>query len=305
MIHVNDTRDYHKKQITTLGWELTVCNMLYPENSPCRQVIRKNASYGALLYEFLSNYINMKQITHIMEVGGGYGFLMKDFLAFCPDVTATMVDISPAMLHEQKKNVRGNVSFIMSDFLELDDGVLQNADLVICNEIVGDFITVCNINTEILESSTSPEIKECKRLIHDYNLDIKTNPFNCNLGALLAIEKICRLRAKSFYVSEHSCESEPQGDFKSCVPLRPTYNPYEIRLFGHSEYTIRFSHLEAVARRWGYIVHRGVYNDIFGCRMTPKLQFILNSTANAKDEHEILRQFVGDMFTYEYLICTR
>lgn len=305
MIHVNDTRIYHKEQITTLGWELTVCNMLYPENSPCRQVIRKNASYGALLYEFLSNHMNMKQIAHIMEVGGGYGFLMKDFLALCHEVTVTMVDISPAMLHEQKINVRGNINFIMSDFLELDNELLRNVDLVICNEILGDFITVCNINNEILETSESPEIQECKRLIAEYNLEIHSVPFNFNLGALLAIEKICKAGTKYVYISEHSCESEAQGDFKDSVLLRPTYNPYEIQLFGHSEYTIRFSHLESVVRKWGYTVHRGVYNDIFGCRMTPKLQFILNSTASAKDEYEILRQFIGDMFTYEYLICTR
>ena len=304
MIHINDTRTYHKEHITTLGWELTVCNMLYPEESPCREVVKNNASYGTLLYEFLSGFIDMKQVKSIMEVGGGYGFLMKDFLALCTQVQVTMVDISPAMLEEQRKNVEGAVTFIQSDFLELDNILLKNTDCIICNEIIGDFVTVCNITDEILESS-SPEIKECKRLIDEYNLDIKTRPFNLNLGALLAIEKICKAGTKYIYVSEHSCESESKGDFRECVPVRPTFNPHEIRLFGHSEYTIRFSHIEAVASKWGYTVHRGVYNDIFGCRMTPKLQFILNSTASAKDEYEILRQFIDDMFTYEYIICSK
>ena len=304
MIHINDTRTYHKEHITTLGWELTVCNMLYPEESPCREVVKNNASYGTLLYEFLSGFIDMKQVKSIMEVGGGYGFLMKDFLALCTQVQVTMVDISPAMLEEQRKNVEGAVTFIQSDFLELDNILLKNTDCIICNEIIGDFVTVCNITDEILESS-SPEIKECKRLIDEYNLDIQSKPFNFNLGALLAIEKICKAGTKYIYVSEHSCESESKGDFRECVPVRPTFNPHEIRLFGHSEYTIRFSHIEAVARKWGYTVHRGVYNDIFDCRMTPKLQFILNSTASAKDEYEILRQFIDDMFTYEYIICSK
>ena len=304
MIHINDTRTYHKEHITTLGWELTVCNMLYPEESPCREVVKNNASYGTLLYEFLSGFIDMKQVKSIMEVGGGYGFLMKDFLALCTQVQVTMVDISPAMLEEQRKNVEGAVTFIQSDFLELDNILLKNTDCIICNEIIGDFVTVCNITDEILESS-SPEIKECKRLIDEYNLDIQSKPFNFNLGALLAIEKICKAGTKYIYVSEHSCESESKGDFRECVPVRPTFNPQEIWLFGHSEYTIRFSHIEAVASKWGYTVHRGVYNDIFGCRMTPKLQFILNSTASAKDEYEILRQFIDDMFTYEYIICSK
>lgn len=304
MIYINDTRLYHKEHLTTLGWELTVCNMLYPEESPCRGVVKKNASYGALLYEFLSGFIDMKQVKNIMEVGGGYGFLMKDFLALCPQVHVAMVDISPAMLDEQKKNLGPAVTFIQSDFLDLDNDMLTNTDLIIANEIIGDFVTVCNITDEMLESS-SPEIKECKRLIHEYNLSITTKPFNVNLGAILAIEKICKSGTKYIYVSEHSCESESQGDFRECVPVRPTFNPRQIRLFGHSEYTIRFSHIEAVAKKWGYAVHRGVYNDIFGCKMTPKLQFILHSTASAKDEYEILRQFIDDMFSYEYIICSK
>ncbi len=305
MIHINDTSTYHKEQIITLGWELTVCNMLYPEHSPCRQVIRKNASYGTLLYEFLSEFIDITQITHIMEVGGGYGFLMKDLLQFCPEALVTMIDISPAMLEEQKRNVQGKITFIESDFLKVDDDILTNMDLIICNEILGDFITVCNITKEILESSELSEIKEIRRLIAEYNLGICSEPFNFNLGALLALEKMCQAGIKYIYASEHSCESESQGDFKECVHVRPTFNPYEIRLFGHSEYALRFSHLEAVARKWGYTVHRGVYNDIFGCEMTPKLRFILHSTASVKDEYEILRQFIGDMFIYEYVLCTR
>ncbi len=305
MIHINDTRTYHKEQITTLGWELTVCNMLYPENSPCREVVKQDASFGKLLHEFLSRYIDMKQVKTILEAGGGYGFLMKDFLTCSPHVKVTMVDISPAMLAEQKKNIDSHATFIHSDFLELDTAMLATIDLVICNEIVGDFITVCDITDEILESSALDEIKECKRLINEYNLEIKANPFNFNLGALLAIEKMCKAGTKYIYISEHSCESESQGDFRECVPVRPTFNPYEIKLFGHSEYTIRFSHLEAIARTWGYTVYRGVYNDIFQCRMTPKLQFILNSTASVKDEYEILRQFIGDMFTYEYIVCCK
>ncbi|MGQ9842115.1 MAG: class I SAM-dependent methyltransferase [Spirochaetota bacterium] len=304
MIYINDTRTYHKEHLTTLGWELTVCNMLYPQESPCRKVVKKNASYGTLLYEFLSGFIDMKKVENIMEVGGGYGFLMKDFLALCPQVHVAMVDISPAMLEEQKKNIGAAVTFIQSDFLELDNDILTNTDFIIANEIIGDFITVCNITDEMLEPAL-PEIKECKRLIHEYNLDITTKPFNFNLGAMLAIEKICKSGTKYIYVSEHSCESESQGDFRECVPVRPTFNPRQIRLFGHSEYTIRFSHIETIAKKWGYTVHRGVYNDIFGCKMTPKLQFILNSTAGGKDEYEILRQFIDDIFTYEYIICSK
>lgn len=305
MMHINDTRAYHTDHIKTLGWELTVCNMLYPPDSPCRQIVNTQLSYGEILYEYLSHMMNMQSLKHIVEVGGGYGLLMKDFLMRCGDVSVTMADISPVMLAEQQKHVKGNVQFIQSDFLELDDRYLHNADLLICNEVIGDFMTVCRIDDEMLAGSSMTEIMECRRLIREYQLTIANNPFNFNVGALLAVEKMCKAGVKACYVSEHSCESQAADEFKGCIDVTPSYNPEEIRLFGHSEYTIRFSHLTAVAEKWGYRVHRGVYNDIFKCRMTPQLRFILNSTVNTKDEHEILRQFMGDMFTYEYMIAVR
>lgn len=305
MMYINDPGPYHSNTLTTLGWELTVCNMLYPENSPCRAVTKHNASFGDTLYYFLSDHINFQDIHAIMEVGGGYGFLMKDFIKHCNAASVTMVDISPVMLAEQKKNLDGDITCIQSDFLKLDDAMVASNELILCNEAIGDFITLVNVTKSTIAHSDIPALRESNRLIQEYSLAIDDAIFNFNLGALLAMEKMCRTGVKAIYVSEHSCESMAYGEFKDCIDVTPTNNPQQINLYGHSEYTIKFSHLVAIAKRWGYTIYRGVYNTLFQCAMTPQLRFILNSTVNSRDEHEILRQFMGDMFIYEYIVCLR
>jgi hypothetical protein len=77
---VNSTATYYRSGEDSLGWELTVSNALYPEDSPCRRVLAKPASYGHLLYDHLSLFIPMGKILNLLEIGGGYGYVMKDFL---------------------------------------------------------------------------------------------------------------------------------------------------------------------------------------------------------------------------------
>jgi hypothetical protein len=77
---VNDTSDYHLYDLDTLGWELTVCNALDPQHSPCRRVLKRNDSYGHLLYDHLDRFIPMRSLQKIIEIGGGYGYLTRDFL---------------------------------------------------------------------------------------------------------------------------------------------------------------------------------------------------------------------------------
>ncbi|HEX9909506.1 MAG TPA: hypothetical protein VGA86_01375, partial [Desulfatiglandales bacterium] len=80
MTRVNSTADYYQSGEDSLGWELTVSNALYPEESPCRKVLKNAASYGDLLYDHLSLFIPMGKVQNVLEIGGGYGYVMKDFL---------------------------------------------------------------------------------------------------------------------------------------------------------------------------------------------------------------------------------
>ncbi len=45
-------------------------------------------------------------------------------------LTVTMVDISPSLLQQQRKTLRGlNAQFIQMDFLEVDESLLSGIDL--------------------------------------------------------------------------------------------------------------------------------------------------------------------------------
>ena len=78
--YINSTEDYHKNELNSLGWELTVCNALDPMDSPCRRLIASQTSFGENLYRFLEEIIPVDTIRTILEIGGGMGYLMRDLL---------------------------------------------------------------------------------------------------------------------------------------------------------------------------------------------------------------------------------
>jgi hypothetical protein len=81
---LNLTADYHRGKLNTLGWEMTVSNALYPQDSPCRSVLKDPSSYGRHLYDYLAGFFPLSEISRVLEVGGGYGYLMREFLECNP-----------------------------------------------------------------------------------------------------------------------------------------------------------------------------------------------------------------------------
>lgn len=76
---LNKTDYYHKYRLDSLGWEVTISAMLENPQSPCRSILKRGDSFGNLLYDFLSKVLPMGTINRIIEIGGGYGWLMMDF----------------------------------------------------------------------------------------------------------------------------------------------------------------------------------------------------------------------------------
>lgn len=308
-MHVNRTDEYHRNALGTLGWELTVCNSLADEKSPCRKVLINPVSFGEALFRFLETLLRMRKIVRVIEVGGGYGNLMADFVRLRPNLKPTMVDLSPALLSRQKEALQGrDAEFISADFFDFPDETLGSYDLAIFNENLGDFPTVCDVPTaEFLRAggADSGIIAGIRRDFEKYQLP---NPnidfFNYNIGAMRALEKLCDARIPFIYLSEHSCEAEAPPHLAPFLEVRADGNPREIRLHGHVEYTVKFSHLERAAKHFGYITHRGCFADFLKIRWTDELQFILHSKS-MKEEHEVIRQFVEDLYTYEYLVLMK
>ena len=307
MTRVNSTATYYRSGEDSLGWELTVSNALYPEDSPCRRVLAKPASYGHLLYDHLSLFIPMGKILSLLEIGGGYGYVMKDFLIQNPSMTATMVDISPRFSAIQRQTLKGYaVDFVISDFMELDPSYLEGRDLAVLNENLGDFPTLVDVPRRIFEKPAhEPLERRVRELFSRYSFEVPDiETFNFNLGAVEAVESLCTSHIPYIFMGEHSCEAEVPESLKSLFSLSSSFQPERISLKGHDEYTIKFSYLEEVAAFHGYSTRRGPFADFLRIEWNDRLRRLMTSPSLADGESEIIRHFVEDLYKYEYLILT-
>lgn len=306
--HINDTSSYHREGLKTLGWELTVTNALEDASSPCRSILDKNASFGNLLADHLDTLIPLRSVSSVLEIGGGYGFLMRDFLRRIRANRAAMVDLSPVLLNRQRETLNNfGVTFIENDFFSIGADFFRDYDLVIMNEIIGDFPTLCDIDPALLGSDDydiDPVLCGVKDFFTAHGIPIPKEPFNINTGAIEAVGKLCSAGVKYIYLSEHSCEAAVPENMKDKIEINSTHNPERIPLMGHCEYTVTFSHLVRVAEQRGYRVHRGQYRDFITFPYTDRVNFILTSHSQ-KEEHEIIRQFIEDLYKYEYMVLTR
>lgn len=308
---INSTKAYHMGQLNTLGWELTVCNALYPAQTPLRRILSRSSSYGHLLYDYLSNFIPVKNIKSILEIGGGYGYLMKDFLGRDSSLQPCMIDISPFLLQKQIETLSGyNVSFRSEDYLETEPSLLKEFDLAILNENLGDFPTLINLEQDIFRLSSSkivdPHLRNAINLFERYGFSKpEGETFNLNIGAIQAVEKLCASEIPYIYLGEHSCEAEAPEALRAFIHEKSTGNPERISLKGHDEYTIKFSHLEQVAHSFNYKTIRGLFADFIRVDFTDQLRLTLASRGLYSDEAEMICHFVEDLYKYEYMILIK
>jgi hypothetical protein len=308
MPKLNSTADYYKSGEGSLGWELTVSNALYPLDSPCRKVLKKAASYGELLYDHLSLFIPMGSLRSVLEIGGGYGYVMKDFLIRNPYMTATMVDISPRFSGIQRQTLKDHTAdCVIADFMGFDPSALAGKDLAILNENLGDFPTLLDVPRTIFQKPPhEPLERRVSELFTRYSFEAPdTDTFNFNLGAVEAVEKLCASGIPYLFLGEHSCEAEVPEPYRSHLSISSSFQPERISLKGHDEYTIKFSYLEKVAAFYRYSTQRGPFADFLEIEWNERLRHIMASPSLANEESEIIRHFVEDLYKYEYLLLVK
>lgn len=308
MTRINSTAVHYRSGEDSLGWELTVSNALYPADSPCRKCLTKNASYGHLLYDHLALFIPMGKIRNLLEIGGGYGYVMKDFLSLNPFMTATMVDISPRFSAIQRQTLKDHsADFVIADFMEVDPSYLSLRDLAILNENLGDFPTLVDVPRRVFEKPPlEPLERRVRELFSRYTLEVPdAETLNFNLGAVEAVEKLCTCHVPYVFMGEHSCEAEVPEPHKSLFSVPSSFQPERISLKGHDEYTIKFSYLEKVAAFHGYSARRGPFADFLKIEWNDRLRRLMSSPSLVDGESEIIRHFVEDLYKYEYLILTK
>jgi hypothetical protein len=305
---VNSTVNYYRSGEDSLGWELTVSNALDPADSPCRKILKRGASYGDLLYDHLSHFVPMDKVQSLLEIGGGYGYVMRDILNRNPSRTATMVDISPRLSGIQRQTLKDYpIDYVVADFMELDPLSFARKDLAILNENLGDFPTLVEIPRTILDQSTlEPLEHRVAELFAQYSFEFPdTEAFNFNLGAVEAVEKLCASGIPNIFVGEHSCEAQVPESHRSLFSISSSFQPERIPLKGHDEYTIKFSYLEKVAAFHRYSIRRGPFADFLEIEWSDRLRRLVASPSLSDEESEIIRHFVEDLYKYEYLVLTQ
>lgn len=305
--YLNTTDEYYLHDKDSLNWELTVCNALQPEKSPCRKVLQNDNHFGCQLFYFLNDFIPFSDLQNILEVGGGFGYLMRDFLTLAPHLRATMLDISPYLLAKQKNCLTAhNVAFLERDIMCMKISELQHYDLAILNENLGDFPTLVTQSPQG-QSANFPTNRYLDKLTYfrqTYHLTLPPEE-NINIGALEVLDNLCLAGIPYIYLSEHSCEATLPPSLKPYIHFAATVTPERISLKNHDEYTIKFSHLEKLAQAHNYQVIRGQFIDFLPLNCSDRVRTALRLSTPFSDEQEIIQQFVYDLYKYEYLVLIK
>lgn len=306
---INSTAKYHQQDLNSLGWELTVCNSLEPVDSPCRRVLVSSYSFGQHLYNFLTRIIPLDDLHIVLEAGGGMGYLMRDFLTLNPRLRAKMIDISPYLLAKQKETLQQfEVDFELADILAVPSEALSGFDLALLNENLGDLPALVTHQGKKNNSDKNIAffLDRLEYFNKKYNLPLGFNEKeNINIGAIEIMEKLCLAGIKYIYLSEHSCEAVLPESMKPYVSLQSSGIPEMISLKGHNEFTVKFSYLQKIAEMLHYKTRRGAFTDFLPLNFNDKVRTALRLISPINDEQEIIRQFVYDLYKYEYLILIK
>lgn len=304
---INSTAEYHQHDLKTLGWELTVCNALEPPDSPCRKILSAPDSFGRLLYHFLKTIIPLGEIDSVLEIGGGMGYLMRDFLSFNSRLYAKMIDISPYLLNQQKEALKTHpVDFELADIFTVPSKNVTGFDLAIMNENLGDLPTLLAVQEEQDDKNHGRILQKLEHFSDKYDLPLGINEKeHINIGAMETVEKLCLAGIKYIYLSEHSCEAAVPEGMKDYLSFKTPGIPEMISLKGHQEFTIKFSYLQKIANVLNYKTRRGPFADFLPLNLNDKVKTALRLATPFNDEQEIIRQFVYDLYKYEYLILIK
>lgn len=299
-MNVNKTRSYYRYEPIDLMTEYTICESLSSIDSPYMAALKDPRPYGSIIGGRLHDEGILREGCTICEVGGGYGSLMLGFLEEYSYLVKKvfMADLSLFLLKKQRERLErwdSKVAFINGDVAEIVH-LFYDSDVLIFNEMMGDLDT-----WEIEDENKFP--KEIETLVNRYDLEIpKEGSFYFNYGAIKIVEALCERGVKAF-ITEHS--SDP------IIPTTMEYLekglnlkgfPREIRLKGHSEFTIRFSHLMKVARALGRDVSTGSLIDLVGMAGTKKMRFIFMARASATEEQEVIYELLDHIREYRWLI---
>ncbi|MDW7709555.1 MAG: class I SAM-dependent methyltransferase [Deferrisomatales bacterium] len=321
-VSVNDPSAYYAgEEAPSLLWEMTVCQCLADRDSPYLAALERPRRYGEAVGELLADRLGTRAFGTVVEVGGGTGSLMAAFLEVVEVSDLTMVDLSPRFLGLQEAALCGRpgVRFVVADAVEYLGRSDAPIDLVVSNENIGDLRTYVNLpRDDVLRRAARREhvlappddpVGRAARLVAAYGLegDVEGAPdtFAFNVGAVEYLEALAP-RARAVFLTEHGADTVVPAPYRELAELPPSDGfPRRIALKGHDEYTIRFAHLERVARRLGYAVERFHVMEFLGLRRDPGARSLVRVPNAQCEAAEVFREFYDHVAEYQGLLLTR
>ncbi len=291
-MHINDTTDYYKSSTPNLLYEITICQCLSSEELPYFNLLSENKTFGILLAEYLKTFITSPEI--IVEIGGGHGTLMRDFLKIFSPAKVYMVDISETFLKKQKETLKeySNIEFINSDIFDFINNFKEQIDLLICNEVIGDLKTIVNIDKFFFKQK------------YEFDTSYLPEIFNFNIGAVELVS-LLKNKIRLGFISEHSSTYElPEAYKPYLLDERTNFSPRKISLYGHNEYTINFKMLKEAAESVGFKTIKKHFLQFLPLKFDKAVKFVLSSKSHQTDFHEIIYEFYNHVKEYELLILS-
>ena len=329
MITLNDTTAYHRGDRASLGWEQTISESLKDASSPYMTALKTRRTYADVIVELLEDKGVLKEGARILEVGGGYGSLSRGILERRGDVSVSVLDISPVFQERQKEVLSSfgdRAQFILADVFDVLDkakggrGLAGSFDIVVANEIVGDFPALLDVDRDLLmtyleDNSSSEEVRGDRRTLMDEAVDYVSSldlllddipeKINLPIGAVRFIREVFRL-APVLFLTEHSSDYDIPESYRGLFrEERPHRWPRKVVLFGHTEVAVAFRHLKKAIQNEGGNVVGGSLMELLNVRNDDGIRGILLSGSIATETHELLCEFINHVKEYQWVLARR
>ena len=267
MIKVSSTEKFHietKDPWYNMMDETTLSHLLRYKN----EFTSTKMPYGGQLFDALYQKGLVPEEPKVLEVGIGLGHVTDRFnermTYIDPELGKrsdyTMVDLSKKLAYFSKSRFSqtNNVGVIQADALNLPVKP-GSRNLVISNEIMADLPTVTGIPKEKLKADVKGSASEggiygdTVRMFKKYGLDFSDAPkeFSFNYGAVKLLREFSRMLPSggNAFISEYSTDNVP------------CQYPVPVKLMDHTEYPVKFSHLNSAAQKLGFHVEEGRVQD--------------------------------------------